>query len=100
MKSLKYIGKLELLGIGYSVNTFEACSKEELVQILWKTQCYSPQALVIIAQLCIDFEIYDYSLWDKNLTKLAKLLMVNNLYFTLLKLTNAVLKVYLEHICR
>lgn len=77
MKSLKYIGKLELLGIDYSVNTFEMCSKDELVQILWKTQSYSSQALVAIAQICIDFEIYEYSLWDKNLTQLAKLLMVN-----------------------
>lgn len=80
MRSLKYISKLELLGIGYSINTFETCPKYELVQILWKTQSYSSQALVIIAQLCIDFEIYEYSLWDKNLTKLAKLLMVNNAY--------------------
>ncbi|KOC60522.1 Kinetochore-associated protein 1 [Habropoda laboriosa] len=79
MKSLKYIGKLELLGIGYSINTFETCSKLELIQILWKTQSYSSQALIIIAQLCIDFEIHEYSLWDQNLTKLAKLLMVNEL---------------------
>ncbi|CAK9795523.1 Kinetochore-associated protein 1 [Anthophora quadrimaculata] len=77
MKSLKYIGKLELLGIGYTINTFETCSKFELIQILRKTQSYSSQALIIIAQLCIDFEIYEYSLWDQNLTKLAKLLMVD-----------------------
>ncbi|XP_017761105.1 PREDICTED: kinetochore-associated protein 1 [Eufriesea mexicana] len=88
MRSLKYIGRLELLGIGYSINTFETCSKHELVQILWKTQNYSPQALVIIAQLCIDFEIYEYSLWDKNLTKLAKLLMINDLKKILLQIRN------------
>ncbi|XP_076666441.1 kinetochore component rough deal isoform X2 [Andrena cerasifolii] len=88
MKSLKYIGKLELLGIGYSVNTFEMCSKDELVQILWKTQSYSSQALVAIAQICIDFEIYEYSLWDKSLTQLAKLLMVNELKEILLQVRN------------
>ena len=77
MRSLKYISKLESLGVGYSISTFETCQKPELIQILWKTRSYSPQALVIIAQLCIDFEIYEYSLWNKNLTKLAKLLMVN-----------------------
>ncbi|XP_068973508.1 kinetochore-associated protein 1 isoform X2 [Bombus flavifrons] len=88
MRSLKYISKLELLGIGYSINTFETCPKYELVQILWKTQNYSSQALVIIAQLCIDFEIYEYSLWDKNLTKLAKLLMINELKKILLQIRN------------
>lgn len=81
MKSLKYISKLESLGIGYSIKTFEACSKHELVQILWKMRSYSTQVLVIIAQICIDFEIYDYELWDKNLTQLAELLMVDKLYF-------------------
>lgn len=81
MRSLKYISRLELLGIGYSIKTFETCSKHELVKILWNTQNYSSQPLVIIAQLCIDFEIYEYSLWNKNLTKLAKLLMVDNKYF-------------------
>ncbi|XP_076628517.1 kinetochore component rough deal [Colletes latitarsis] len=85
MKSLKYIGRLESLGIGYSINAFETCSKHELVQILWKTQNYSTQALVVIAQICIDFEIYDYALWDKNLTQLAKLLMVNELKKILLQ---------------
>ncbi|XP_076766662.1 kinetochore component rough deal [Xylocopa sonorina] len=88
IKSLKYISTLESLGISYSVNTFETCSKYELVQILWKTQSYSPQALVVIAQLCIDFKIYEYSLWDKNLTKLAKLLMVNELKNILLQVRN------------
>ncbi|XP_006610301.1 kinetochore-associated protein 1-like [Apis dorsata] len=88
MRSLKYISKLELLGIGYSINTFEMCSKHELIQILWKTQNYSPQALIIIAQLCIDFEIYEYSLWDKNLTKMAKLLMINELKIILLQVQN------------
>lgn len=81
MKSLKYMSRLESLGMNYSLSTFEKCSKYELVQILWKTQSYSLQALVIVAQICIDFEIYDYSIWDKTLTQLAKLLMVNEFYF-------------------
>ncbi|KZC09900.1 Kinetochore-associated protein 1 [Dufourea novaeangliae] len=88
MKSLKYIGKLESLGVDYSTNTFEACSKHELVQILWKTQRYSSQALVFIAQICIDFEIYEYTLWDNNLTQIAKLLMIDELKKILLQVRN------------
>ncbi|XP_046140981.1 kinetochore-associated protein 1 isoform X1 [Osmia bicornis bicornis] len=88
MKSLIYISRLELLGISYSIKEFETCSKYELVQILWKTQNYTPQALVIISQLCIDFEIYEYSLWDKSLTQLAKLSMINELKKILLQVRN------------
>lgn len=81
MKSLIYISRLERLGISYSIKEFEMCSKYELVQILWKTQSYTPQALVTILQLCIDFKIYEYSLWDKSLTRLAELSMVNKSHF-------------------
>ncbi|XP_053980593.1 kinetochore-associated protein 1 [Hylaeus volcanicus] len=88
MKSLKYIDRLESLGIGYSINAFETCSKHELVQILWKTQSYSTQALILIAQICIDFEVHDYVLWDKNLTQLAKLLIINELKKILLQVRN------------
>nr|XP_012139926.1 PREDICTED: kinetochore-associated protein 1 isoform X3 [Megachile rotundata] len=88
MKSLIYVSRLQLLGISYTVNEFETCSKRELVQILWRTQNYSPQAFVIILQLCIDFEIYEYPLWDKNLTQLAKLSMINELKKILLQVRN------------
>nr|XP_031834424.1 uncharacterized protein LOC116427799 [Nomia melanderi] len=88
MKSLKYIGRLESLGVGYNVHTFETSSKHELVQILWKTQNYSQQALILIAQICIDFEVYEYTLWDKNLTQLAKFLMINELKKILLQVRN------------
>ncbi|XP_078043624.1 kinetochore component rough deal [Augochlora pura] len=85
MCSLKYIYRLESLGIMYNINTFTRSSKEELVRVLMKTQSHSSQALVLIAQICIDFKIYEYSLWNKNLTELAKLLMINELKRILLQ---------------
>ncbi|XP_026668309.1 kinetochore-associated protein 1 isoform X2 [Ceratina calcarata] len=88
MKSLMYISKLESLGISCSVNAFEMCSKHEIVQMLWKSQRYSPQAFITIAELCIDFEIYEYSLWDKVLVKLAESLMITELKRILLQVRN------------
>ncbi|XP_076384930.1 kinetochore component rough deal isoform X2 [Megalopta genalis] len=88
MCSLKYIYRLESLGIMYNINTFITSSKEELVRVLMKTQSHSSQALVLIAQICIDFKIYEYTLWDKNLTELAKLLMINDLKRILLHVRN------------
>lgn len=76
MKSLHYISKLELLGLCYSVNSFETCSKHDLVQILLKSQRHSSYALSLIAQICIEFEIYDILFWDDTLSQMTKLRMV------------------------
>ncbi|XP_076656140.1 kinetochore component rough deal [Halictus rubicundus] len=88
MHFLKYIYRLESLGIMYSINTFTTSSKHELVHMLMKTQSHSSQALVLVAQMCVDFKIYEYTLWNQNLTKLAKLLMINELKRILLQVRN------------
>lgn len=79
MKSLQYVSKLESLGLCYSVDTFEACCKRELVQILWKNQRHMPHVLSVIAQICIEFEINDILLWDNTLSRMTKLRMVSRL---------------------
>ncbi|XP_011646790.1 kinetochore-associated protein 1 [Pogonomyrmex barbatus] len=89
MKSLQYIGKLESLGLCYSVDTFETCCKRELVQILWKTQRFLPYALSVIAQICIDFKINDdIVLWDDTLSQMTKFRMMSDLKKILLQLRN------------
>lgn len=81
MKSLQYVGKLESLGINYSVDTFEMCSKRELVQILWKNQRHSSYTLSVIAQICIEFDIYDILIWNDILSLMTKLRMVLLTFF-------------------
>ncbi|KYN06464.1 Kinetochore-associated protein 1 [Cyphomyrmex costatus] len=76
MKSLQYIGKLESLGLCYSIDSFETCCKRELVQILWSSQRHVSYALSVIAQICIEFEINDILFWDDTLTQMRKLRMV------------------------
>ncbi|EGI62662.1 Kinetochore-associated protein 1 [Acromyrmex echinatior] len=89
MKSLQYIGKLESLGLCYSIDSFETCCKRELVQILWKSQRHLPYALSVIAQICVEFEINDILLWDNTLTQMTKLRMVvSDLKKVLLQLRN------------
>ncbi|KYN24330.1 Kinetochore-associated protein 1 [Trachymyrmex cornetzi] len=89
MKSLQYIGKLESLGLCYSIDSFETCCKRDLVQILWKSQHHLPYALSVIAQICIEFEINDILLWDNTLTQMTKLRMVvSDLKKVLLQLRN------------
>lgn len=85
MRSLKHSSKLESLGISTNVSAFERNSKIGIVQALWKMQRHSVRALVAIAELCIDFEIYEYLLWNSMLTKLAHSLMITELKEILLQ---------------
>ncbi|XP_020293993.1 kinetochore-associated protein 1 isoform X2 [Pseudomyrmex gracilis] len=86
IKTLEYICKLESIGVCYNIDAFEACSKRELVQILWERQRYSSCVLSIIAQICIEFQICDILFWDKILSQMTKLQMVNDLKKVLLQL--------------
>jgi hypothetical protein len=84
IKSLQYVSKLESLGLYYSINAFETCSKRELIQILWKNQRHLPYAVSVVAQICIEFEICDILLWDGILSQLMKLRMVRRLTYQIL----------------
>ncbi|KAL6441056.1 hypothetical protein ACFW04_003425 [Cataglyphis niger] len=85
IKSLQYVSQLESLGLCYNINSFETCSKRELVQILLKNQRHSSYALSVIAQICIEFKIHDILLWDDILSQMTKLRMVNELKKVLLQ---------------
>ncbi|XP_035724093.1 kinetochore-associated protein 1-like [Vespa mandarinia] len=87
-KTLKYLSKLEALGLGYNIITFETSSKNELVQMLLNTQYYSRQALILIIEICTDYDINDYNIWDKCLTQMATLLMINELMEILPRIRN------------
>ncbi|KAI4495651.1 hypothetical protein M0802_008486 [Mischocyttarus mexicanus] len=78
-KTLKYLSKLEALGLGYDITTYVTSSKQELVKMLLSTQYHSRQALTLIAEICIDYNINDFTIWDKCLTEMTRLVMVNEL---------------------
>lgn len=71
-----YLSKLEALGYEYSIDSFDECNKPELVQILWQNHSYSPQALDLIRQLCLDYQIFNTRFWNSILTQMTKLNMV------------------------
>lgn len=83
--SLKYLNELENLGLRYSVNNFESCSKKELAQILLTTQYHSSFVLSLIFRICLDFNVEDYHLWNTTLNQMAKSLMVRFLFLFLTK---------------
>lgn len=76
MKSLQYVSELEKLGFTFSVHRFETASKLELAQALFRGHANVPEALVLILQICVDFQLNNYTLWDGVLTKMARMYMV------------------------
>ncbi|XP_015522627.2 kinetochore-associated protein 1 [Neodiprion pinetum] len=87
MKSLQYISKLERLGLTFSMHGFESSPKLELVQMLFRSHAHLPEALVLILQMCLDFGIKDYTLWDGALSAMAKMCMIRELEKILPKLS-------------
>jgi hypothetical protein len=77
LKSLQYASELEMLGYSYSLPGFELCNKLELVKAIWRSQSNSPQALIVIARICVDFDIYQNSVWASLLQQMVKYSMVS-----------------------
>ncbi|XP_012278526.1 kinetochore-associated protein 1 [Orussus abietinus] len=86
MKILQYLTELEALGLEYTINSFENSSKSDLVHVLFRMHSRLPRALVLIMQLCLDFKIYDYALWNKTLSEMVNLIMIKDLKYVLPKL--------------
>jgi hypothetical protein len=80
LKSLQYASELEMLGYSYSVSGFESCNKLELVKGIWRTQGNNPQALIVIAHLCVEFSIQQHNIWTSLLKQMTEYSMVST-YF-------------------
>lgn len=80
MKSLQYVSEMERLGFTFSVERFQNSPKLELAQTLFKSHAHLPEALVLIMQMCIDYDLKNYTLWDETLKAMAKMHMVCTTY--------------------
>jgi hypothetical protein len=77
LKSFQYISELEMLGYSYSVTGFESCNKLELIQGILRTQGNNPQALILLAHLCVEFSIQQYKIWASLLKQMTEYSMVS-----------------------
>ncbi|XP_069700061.1 kinetochore-associated protein 1-like [Periplaneta americana] len=85
-RSLRYTSTLEQLGLPYSVEMFESCNKVELIGGIWRLQHSNPQALVLLARLCVEFNIQQQDIWVSLLKQMTKYGMVQDLEAVLLHL--------------
>jgi hypothetical protein len=77
LKSLEYAAEFEILGYRCPLPDFESLDKLELVKGMWKTHRDRPQALILIARICVEFSIQEQNIWTLLLKRMTKLFMVS-----------------------
>ena len=57
MRTLVYLARLESLNLPYTQQSLESCSKESLVEGIWRTYKHSPEGITLVRDLCIEYQI-------------------------------------------
>uniref|UniRef100_UPI003AAA84F6 kinetochore-associated protein 1 n=1 Tax=Centroberyx gerrardi TaxID=166262 RepID=UPI003AAA84F6 len=79
LKCYIYVSQLEALNIPYTVESFLNSPKEGMVKGLWKNHSHEPQAVRLVADLCLEYQVYDPQLWNGLLQKLLSFNMISHL---------------------
>ncbi|XP_030225552.1 kinetochore-associated protein 1 [Gadus morhua] len=74
-----YVSQLEALNISYTIEAFLSSPKEGMVKGLWKNHSHEPQAVRLVADLCLEYQVYDPQLWKGLLQKLLAFSMISHL---------------------
>ncbi|XP_030272722.1 kinetochore-associated protein 1 isoform X1 [Sparus aurata] len=79
LKCYIFVSQLEALNIPYTVQSFLNSPKEGLVKGLWKNHSHEPQAVRLVADLCLEYQVYDPQLWNSLLQKLLGFNLISHL---------------------
>uniref|UniRef100_A0A3P9QBQ0 Kinetochore associated 1 n=1 Tax=Poecilia reticulata TaxID=8081 RepID=A0A3P9QBQ0_POERE len=79
LKSYIFVSQLEALNIPYTVQSFLSSPKDGLVKGLWKNHSHEPQAVRLVADLCLEYQVYDPQLWNSLLQKLLGFNLIGHL---------------------
>uniref|UniRef100_A0A3B4VCT3 Kinetochore associated 1 n=1 Tax=Seriola dumerili TaxID=41447 RepID=A0A3B4VCT3_SERDU len=79
LKCYMFVSQLEALNIPYTVQSFLSSPKEGLVKGLWKNHSHEPQAVRLVADLCLEYQVYDPQLWNSLLQKLLGFNLISHL---------------------
>uniref|UniRef100_A0A8K9XYX7 Kinetochore associated 1 n=1 Tax=Oncorhynchus mykiss TaxID=8022 RepID=A0A8K9XYX7_ONCMY len=74
-----YLSQLEDLNIPYTVESFLNSPKEGMVKGLWKNHSHEPQAVRLVADLSLEYQVFDPQLWNGLLQKLLGFNMISDL---------------------
>uniref|UniRef100_A0A3P8WBQ2 Kinetochore associated 1 n=1 Tax=Cynoglossus semilaevis TaxID=244447 RepID=A0A3P8WBQ2_CYNSE len=84
--SLIFVSRLEALSIPYTVQSFLGSPKEALIKGLWKNHSHLPQGVHLVADLCLEYQVYDHQLWNSLLHKMLSFNLINHLQKVLVAL--------------
>lgn len=87
MKSLIYLAELEHLHLPQTVDSLQRCNKEGLVKGLWKNHKDNINAILLIADICLDSKFSDPQVWTNILKQLLLLGLTKYLSYILPLLT-------------
>ncbi|XP_007572204.1 kinetochore-associated protein 1 [Poecilia formosa] len=79
LKSYIFVSQLEALNIPYTVQSFLSSPKDGLVKGLWRNHSHEPQAVRLVADLCLEYQVYDPQLWNSLLQKLLGFNLIGHL---------------------
>ncbi|XP_066511842.1 kinetochore-associated protein 1-like [Hoplias malabaricus] len=79
LKCYVYLSQLEALNIPYNLEMFLSSPKEGMIKGLWKNHSNEPQAVRLVADLCLEYQVFDPHLWSGILQKLLVFNMINYL---------------------
>ncbi|XP_029017996.1 kinetochore-associated protein 1 isoform X2 [Betta splendens] len=79
LKCYVFVSQLEALNIPYTLQSFVSSPKEGLVKGLWKNHSHEPQAVQLVADLCLEYQVYDLQLWNSLLQKLLGFNLITHL---------------------
>ena len=88
MKSLVYLSRLESLSLPYTLASLEAVSKTSLVESVWRVAKASVEGVLLVRDLCSEYEIWSPGMWAALLDRLIALSLVSELTSTLLLLNS------------
>ncbi|XP_061674025.1 kinetochore-associated protein 1 isoform X2 [Syngnathoides biaculeatus] len=79
LKCYIFVSRLEALNIPYTVQSFLHSPKEGLIKGLWKNHNNEPQAVCLVADLCLEYKVYDPQLWNSLLQKMLCFNLISDL---------------------
>ncbi|KAJ7309807.1 hypothetical protein JRQ81_007877 [Phrynocephalus forsythii] len=79
LKCLTYLAVFETLNIPYTYESFHNAPKEGMIKGLWKNHNHEPLAVKLMAELSLEYDVYDPVLWNGLLQKLIYFKMIRYL---------------------
>ncbi|MEJ1282073.1 kinetochore associated 1 [Cricetulus griseus] len=76
LKCITFLASFETLNIPITYELFCNSPKEGMIKGLWKNHSHESMAVRLVAELCLEYKIYDLQLWNGLLQKLLGFNMI------------------------